>query len=332
MSGGSKKILVTGGAGYIGSHTCKALSRRGYDPVAFDSLENGHAGAVKWGDLERGDLLDPAAVDSLFERHDFAAVVHFAAYAYVGQSVVDPAAYYRNNVVGSMNLLDAMRARGVEAVVFSSTCATYGVPSRTPISEQETVRPINPYGRSKLMIEQILEDYCRSHGLRACSLRYFNAAGADPDGETGEVHDPEPHLIPNVLRAAMGRQAGLNVYGGDYQTPDGTCIRDFVHVTDLADAHCLAVEYLFARPGSHVFNLGSEKGYSVMEIIRAAEAEIELPVPYELKPRRPGDPPVLVADASKAERELGWRRSHSGITEILRTAWQWERSGPGFDG
>lgn len=326
----SNKILVTGGAGYIGSHTCKALSRRGFEPVVFDSLENGHGGAVKWGRLERGNLLDATAIGAVFERHDFAAVVHFAAYAYVGQSVVEPAAYYRNNVGGSMNLLDAMRSHGVNNMVFSSTCATYGVPSSTPISEREAMQPINPYGRSKMMIEQLLEDYSRSYGLRACSLRYFNAAGADPEGEIGEVHDPEPHLIPNVLRAAMGKQQCLNVYGGDYPTPDGTCIRDFVHVTDLADAHCLAVEYLFESPGCHAFNLGSEQGHSVLEVIGAAEAATGLSVPYNLEPRRPGDPPVLVADSSKAERVLGWRRSHSRISEILRTAWQWERSGPAF--
>lgn len=330
MSSSSKKILVTGGAGYIGSHACKALFQRGYEPVVFDNLENGHAAAVKWGDLEHGDLLDPALLGAVFDRHDFAAVVHFAAYAYVGQSVLDPAAYYRNNVAGSLNLLDAMRSRGVELMVFSSTCATYGVPSRSPICEQEPGKPINPYGRSKLMIEQLLEDYSRAYGLRACSLRYFNAAGADPDGEAGEVHDPEPHLIPNILRAAKGQQGRLKVYGSDYPTPDGTCIRDFVHVSDLAEAHCLAVEYLLENPGNHVFNLGSEKGHSVMEVIKAAETDIGLPVPYDLEARRPGDPPVLVADSSKAERELGWRRQHSGITEILQTAWQWECSMPGF--
>lgn len=331
MAGNSRKILVTGGAGYIGSHTCKALARRGYQPVVFDSLENGHRGAVKWGDFESGDLLEPAGLGRVFERHGVAAVVHFAAYAYVGESVLAPAAYYRNNVVGSMNLLDAMRSSGVEAVVFSSTCATYGVPRRTPISEDQSQQPINPYGRSKLMIEQLLEDYCRAYGMRACSLRYFNAAGADPDGEIGEVHDPEPHLIPNVLWAGMGKQDRLKVFGGDYPTPDGTCIRDFVHVADLAEAHCLAIEYLFDNPGNHAFNLGSEQGHSVMDVIRAAESHIGLPVPYRMEPRRPGDPPVLVADSAKAERELGWRRNHSSIGEILDTAWQWECRGAKFD-
>lgn len=325
------KILVTGGAGYIGSHTCKALARRGYEPVVFDSLENGHRAAVKWGPFERGDLLDPAALAPVFARHDFAGVIHFAAYAYVGQSVLEPAAYYRNNVVGSMNLLDAMRGGGVDSLVFSSTCATYGIPSRTPIDEDQSQQPINPYGRSKLMIEQLLEDYSRSYGMRTCSLRYFNAAGADPGGDVGELHDPEPHLIPNVLWAGMGKQERLKVYGSDYPTPDGTCIRDFVHVTDLAEAHCLAIEHLSRNPGSHAFNLGSEKGYSVMEIIKAAESELGLAVPYNLEPRRAGDPPVLVADSSRAERELGWTRSHSSIKQILQTAWRWELAGAAFD-
>ena len=331
MSNDSDRILVTGGAGYIGSHTCKALAARGYEPVVFDSLENGHRGAVQWGALETGDMLDSGALRTVLERHDFAAVVHFAAYAYVGQSVIEPAAYYRNNVVGSMNLLDAMREAGVDTIVFSSTCATYGIPSRTPIDEEEIGKPINPSGRSKLKIEQLLGDYSRAYGMRACSLRYFNAAGADPDGDIGEVHDPEPHLIPNVLWAGMGRQERLRVYGGDYPTPDGTCIRDFVHVTDLAEAHCLALEYLFANPGSHVFNLGSEQGHSVMEVIKAAESELGLTVPYDIEPRRPGDPPVLVADSAKAERELGWTRRHSSLHEILQTAWRWEGAGATFD-
>lgn len=331
MPSSSSTILVTGGAGYIGSHTCKALARRGYEPVAFDSLENGHREAVKWGPLEHGDLLDREALRALFERYAFAAVVHFAAYAYVGASVAEPAAYYRNNVVGTMNLLDAMRGAGVEPLVFSSTCATYGVPARTPIDEAQKQDPINPYGRSKLMIEQLLDDYTRAYGLRACSLRYFNAAGADPGGEIGEVHDPEPHLIPNVLWAGMGRQQRLKVYGSDYDTPDGTCVRDFVHVADLAEAHCLAIEYLSDHPGCHAFNLGSEHGYSVMEVIKAAEADLGLAVPFDREARRPGDPPVLVADSSKARRELGWKPRFSDIREILRSAWQWERSGARFD-
>lgn len=327
MPNDSRTVLVTGGAGYIGSHTCKALSRRRHVPVVFDNLVHGHREAVRWGVLEEGDLLEPELLDTVFARYRIDAVVHFAAYAYVEQSVLDPALYYRNNVAGSMNLLDAMRRAGVDTIVFSSTCATYGVPARTPITEAAGQVPINPYGRSKLMIEQLLEDYSNAYDMRVCSLRYFNAAGADPDGEIGELHDPEPHLIPNVLRAGAGRRERVKVYGSDYPTPDGTCVRDFVHVTDLAEAHCLAVEYLADRPGSHAFNLGSEHGYSVMDVIRAAETELGLTVPYELAPRRAGDPPVLVANSSKAVEELGWSRRYSGIGEILRTAWQWERSG-----
>lgn len=327
MAGPGKKVLVTGGAGYIGSHACKALSRRGHDPVAVDNLARGHAAAVKWGPLERGDLLDAEFLDDVFVRHRPDAVMHFAAYAYVGESVADPAAYYRNNVVGSINLLDAMKRAGVGAIVFSSTCATYGNPSRTPITEEEVQSPINPYGRSKLAIEHMLADYSGAYGLRGCSLRYFNAAGADPEGEIGEVHDPEPHLIPNVLRAARHGEETLKVFGGDYPTPDGTCIRDFVHVTDLAEAHCLALEHLFAHPGVSAFNLGSEKGYSVLEVIETVQSEIGLVVPYSIEARRPGDPPVLVADSSRARRELGWRTRYSGLGEILQTAWKWYRSG-----
>jgi len=326
MAFDSRTVLVTGGAGYIGSHTCKALARRGFEPVVFDSLENGHRDAVRWGPLEVGDLLEPDALAGLFRSYEFAAVVHFAAYAHVGESVAEPAAYYRNNVVGSLNLLDAMRRAGVDAMVFSSTCATYGIPDHTPISEQQAQAPINPYGRSKLMIEQLLADHAAAYGMRACSLRYFNAAGADPDGELGEVHDPEPHLIPNILRAALGRQERLQVYGDDYPTPDGTCVRDFIHVSDLAEAHCLALEYLRDNPGTHAFNLGAEHGHSVMEVIRAAESVAGRRVPYRIESRRPGDPPVLVADASKAQRQLGWERRYSGLDDILRTAWEWERA------
>lgn len=320
-------VLVTGGAGYVGSHACKALSKYGYQPVVFDSLEAGHAGAVKWGPLETGTLLDKARLVGVVERYRPAAVMHFAAYAHVEQSVRDPAAYYRNNVAGTINLLDVVREKEVAMMIFSSTCATYGVPASTPIREDSIQNPINPYGRSKLMIERILADYARAYGLHACSLRYFNAAGADPDGEIGEVHDPEPHLIPNVLRAAGGAVKRLKVFGDDYPTRDGTCIRDFVHVTDLADAHCRALQYLTDNPGCHAFNLGSEQGHSILEVIAMAESETGRPVPYAIEGRRPGDPPVLVADSSRAREALGWERRHSGLEEILRTAWRWEQSG-----
>lgn len=326
MAGVPVKVLVTGGAGYIGSHACKALAGRGCEPVVFDSLVTGHESAVKWGNFEHGDLHDIDGLVRVFERHRPDAVMHFAAFAYVGESVVDPASYYRNNVVGTINLLDAMRAGGVSTIVFSSTCATYGVPEDIPIRESAEQNPINPYGRSKLMIERILADYAKAYGFRVCSLRYFNAAGADPEGEIGEVHDPETHLIPNVLRAGAGRIPVLEVFGDDYPTRDGTCIRDFIHVTDLAEAHCLALEYLGRNSGVHAFNLGSDDGHSIMEVIRTAEEETGLDIPYRVVRRREGDPPVLVADSSLARSELGWTRTHSRLADILRTAWAWERA------
>lgn len=318
------KILVTGGAGYIGSHTCKMLAERGYEPVVFDSLERGHREAVRWGHLEVGSLSDVSRLNDVFERYQPRAVIHFAAYAYVGESVDRPASYYRNNVVGTMNLVDAMRKYMVEPIVFSSTCAIYGVPSGASIAEEEPQNPINPYGRSKLMMERVLADYTRAYGLRACCLRYFNAAGADPDGDIGELHEPEPHLIPNVLRAGSGRGAVVKVFGDDYPTRDGTCIRDFIHVTDLAQAHCQALEYLQHSSGMHAFNLGSQHGYSVMEIIRTAEKELGLTVPFRIEGRREGDPPVLVADASRAAKELLWVPVNSDMARILRTAMAWE--------
>ncbi|MGA8260658.1 MAG: UDP-glucose 4-epimerase GalE [Arenicellales bacterium] len=328
---GRGKILVTGGAGYVGSHTCKALAAQGYDPVVFDSLETGHRGAVKWGCLVRGSLRDKEHLLRTMEHHRVVAVLHFAASAYVAESVSDPAKYYRNNVGGTINLLDAMRESGPGHIVFSSSCATYGVPESTPISEQASQDPVSPYGRSKLMIERILTDYSAAYGIGACSLRYFNAAGADPDGEIGERHDPEPHLIPSVLRVGRGGNGSVKVFGGDYPTRDGTCVRDFVHVADLAEAHCLALQYLIENRGYHAFNLGSGEGYSVMEVIKAAESEIGRPVPFTVEQRRLGDPPVLVADSSRAERELGWVRNYSSLGEILGTAWRWECSGVSLD-
>lgn len=327
----SRPVLVTGGAGYIGSHACKALHARGWQPVVLDDLRNGHRPAVKWGPLEEVSLLDADGVREVFARHRPEAVVHFAAYAYVGESIVKPASYYENNVIGALNLLDAMRRSGTPAIVFSSTCSIYGVPERMPITEGTQRHPINPYGRSKWMIEGILSDYVEAYELRSSCLRYFNAAGADPAGETGEVHDPETHLIPNVIKAALGGIPELAIFGDDYPTPDGTCVRDYVHVTDLAEAHCLALDHLLAHPGAHAFNLGSERGCSVKEVVKQAEALSGLRVPYRIEPRRPGDPPVLVADATRAQAVLGWQRSHSSLETILGTALQWERSG-GFDG
>lgn len=251
----AKHILVTGGAGYIGSHACKALALAGYTPVAYDNLVYGHESAVKWGPFEKGDISDRKRLDQVIEKHRPAAVMHFAAYAYVGESVDDPGKYYRNNVVGTLTLLEAMRDHSIDQFVFSSTCATYGVPQQMPIAEDHTQQPINPYGASKLMVEQMLRDFGVAHGLRAISLRYFNAAGADPDAEIGEDHDPETHLIPLVLDAAAGRRESIAVFGDDYATPDGTCIRDYIHVTDLASAHVLALQALESGAESNAYNL-----------------------------------------------------------------------------
>ena len=317
-------VLVTGGAGYIGSHACKALANAGYLPVAFDNLSHGHAWAAKWGPLAVGDILDRAALDTLFQHYEPAAVMHFAAFAYVGESVTDPAKYYRNNVAGTLTLLDAMRAAGVDRLVFSSTCATYGAPERLPIREDTPQAPINPYGASKLMVERILADFGTAYGMKSVALRYFNAAGADPEGEIGEDHDPEPHLIPLVLDVAAGRRPAITVFGEDYPTPDGTCIRDYIHVADLADAHVRALARLEGggdmRPA---YNLGTGSGVSVRQLIDTARQITGRPIAVVAGPRRAGDPPELVADAGLAGAELGWRTRSSDIGTIVRTAWDW---------
>ncbi len=318
-------ILVTGGAGYIGAHACKALAQSGYTPVAFDNLVYGHAAAVKWGPLEKGDLADRRALEAVFEKYRPAAVMHFAAYAYVGESVQDPAKYYRNNAVGSLNLLDAMRAFEVDQLVFSSTCATYGEPERIPITEDHPQNPINPYGATKRMIEQALRDYAQAYGLRAVALRYFNAAGADPEGEIGEDHDPETHLIPLVLDAAAGSRPHITVFGDDYDTPDGTCIRDYIHVTDLADAHLRALDFLSDQPGFHAFNLGNGRGFSVQEVIEAARRVTGKAIPVQMGPRRPGDPPRLVGDAQAAKSRLHWEQRLGDLSKIIETAWRWRQ-------
>ncbi len=326
-------VLVTGGAGYIGSHACKALAAAGHTPVAYDNLIYGHDWAVRWGPLERGDILDPDRLGEVIDQYQPDAVMHFAAFAYVGESVADPAKYYRNNVVGTLTLLDAMRARGVERLVFSSSCTVYGVPDTTPIREDAPVRAISPYGSSKLMMEQILADYGAAYGLKAIALRYFNAAGADPEGETGEAHDPETHLIPLVLDAAAGSRPDITVFGDDYATPDGTCIRDYIHVTDLADAHVRALQALAepGRPGGlGVYNLGTGVGVSVAEIIDAARRITGCAIPVRMGERRPGDPPALFADAGLARAELGWTPHMSDIETVIGTAWRWRmrNSGP----
>jgi len=316
-------ILVTGGAGYIGSHTCKALSRAGFTPITYDNLVFGHEWAVKWGPLERGDILDTTRLSQVIATYKPAAVIHFAALAYVGESVQNPAKYYRNNVVGTVNLLDAMRQNGVNKIVFSSTCATYGIPDRIPITEDALQRPINPYGRSKLMIEQILTDYGCAYDLKSISLRYFNAAGADPDGELGECHDPETHLIPLVLEAAAGRRPDVTVHGNDYETPDGTCIRDYIHVSDLAEVHVHAMTSLGQRKLERAYNLGTGKGHSVKEVIDAARRVTGRDFTVLNGPCRPGDPAFLVADATLANRDLGWLTRYTTIADMIETAWAW---------
>jgi UDP-arabinose 4-epimerase len=323
VEGRPLNILVTGGAGYIGSHTCKALAAAGFMPVAYDNLVFGHEWAVKWGPLARDDILDRGRLEEVFRQYKPSAIVHFAAYAYVGESVEQPAKYYRNNVTGTLTLLEAMRDHGVEQMVYSSTCATYGRPQMIPIPEHHPQNPVNPYGASKLMVEQILADFSAAYGLRSISLRYFNAAGADADGEIGEDHDPETHLIPLVLQTAAGKRPNITIYGTDYDTPDGTCIRDYVHVSDLAEAHVLALKALSSNGSSANYNLGTGRGFSVREVIQTAHSVTGRVIPVREGPRRPGDPPRLVADATRAKTELGWTPKYADLNQIVKSAWSW---------
>jgi len=317
-------ILVTGGAGYIGSHACKALAAAGHTPVAYDNLVHGHRWAVRWGPLEVGDIADRARLDAVIAEWRPDAVMHFAAYALVGESVADPGKYYRNNVAGTLTLLEAMRDHGIDRLVFSSSCATYGLPEYCPIDENHPQRPINSYGASKLMVERMLTDFSAAHGLRAATLRYFNAAGADPDGQIGESHDPETHLIPLVLEAALGLRPEVVIHGEDYDTPDGTCIRDYVHVDDLAQAHLLALSALDGRaPGLSAYNLGNGRGFSVREVIAAVESVTGLQVAVCIGPRRLGDPAVLVGDAMRVRFELGWHPEYTELERIVASAWRW---------
>jgi len=317
------RILVTGGAGYIGSHTCKALARAGHEPIVFDSLVYGNADAVKWGPLEQGDILDGARLDAVMQRYQPDVVMHFAAFAYVGESVTDPAKYYRNNIVGSLSLLDAMVRNGVGKIIFSSTCATYGVPPELPIKEETPQNPINPYGFTKLAIEHALSDYGRAYGIKWAAMRYFNAAGCDPDGDLGEEHDPETHAIPLAIQAALGTGPRFKVFGADYATPDGTAIRDYIHVSDLAAAHALAAEYLVKGGDSEAFNLSTGRGVSVLDIVRSTERATGRKVPADAVGRRAGDPPVLYAIAEKANRLLGWAPAFVDIDETVATAARW---------
>lgn len=316
-----KRILVTGGAGYIGSHTCKMLEQHGFLPITYDSLVYGHRDSVRWGPFVHGDILDTHLLEEAFRAYRPYAVMHFAAFAYIGESVVDPGKYYRNNVAGTINLLEIMRRNECKNIVFSSTCATFGVPDALPLGENSLQRPINPYGRSKLMIEQLLADYDQAYGLKYVALRYFNAAGADPAAEIGERHHPETHLIPLVILAALGRREFVEVYGSDYETPDGTAIRDYVHVTDLADAHVKALLLLENTNQSESFNLGTGTGTSVQEIVQAVSRIGRKTVPVRFGPRRPGDPPALVAGAEKAKEKLQWELRYSSIESIIETAW-----------
>ena len=315
-------VLVTGGAGYVGSHTCKLLASKGIEPVTFDSLKNGHEEAVRWGPLINGDIRDKAAIGAALVQHRIEAVFHFAALAYVGDSVAQPDSYYDVNVSGTLALLSAMREASVKRIVFSSSCATYGIPDKMPIDERQPQHPINPYGRTKLIGEQMLSDYSRAFGLRYAILRYFNAAGCDPEGLLVEKHVPEPHLIPRALMAAGGFGPPLQIHGTDYDTPDGTAIRDYVHVTDLATAHWLAFDQLARGADPIILNLGTGCGYSVREVVDMVQRVTGITVPISEGPRRAGDPPVLVASTDLSAEILGFSPEYSDLETIVRTAWR----------
>ena len=324
-------ILVTGGAGYIGSHTCKELYKKGFTPVVLDNLSTGHAEFVKWGPFMLGDLQDKDHIRIAFDKYQPQAVVHFAASAYVGESVVNPEKYYSNNVIGSLNLLKVMHEEKCYNLVFSSSCATYGLPKSTPITIDHMQKPINPYGTSKLIVEKVICDYINAYQLSATILRYFNAAGADIDGDIGERHDPETHLIPNAINASLNSKKHLEIYGTDYNTSDGTCIRDYVHVTDLAEAHVLSLKKMFNQDDTnqskqHIFNLGSEKGFSVYEIVSAVESITGAKINIKKRPRRAGDPSILVADNTEARTKLNWVPKYSSLKTIINSAHQWALS------
>lgn len=328
-----KTILVTGGAGYVGSYVCKSLARAGYTPVVLDNLAAGHREAVQWGRLIQGNIDDGALLREIFTSLDIAAVMHFAAFCYVGDSVKAPARYYRNNVAGSLALLTAMVEAGVSKFIFSSSCAVYGEPAEIPISETHPTCPVNPYGRTKLMVEMMLRDLSEANGLHAVSLRYFNAAGADPEGELGEDHRPETHLIPLVLQVALGKRPHIEIFGDDYPTKDGTCVRDYIHIDDLARAHILALERLLEGSAGGVYNLGNGAGYSVREVIETARRVTGRPILEKVSQRRAGDPPVLVSAGGKAAAELNWSARFTSLDAILETAWRWHRRNPdGYGG
>jgi len=321
-----KTILVTGGAGYVGSHCCKAFSKAGWRVVVFDSLFRGWRDMVKWGELIEGDIMDRAALDAAIAKVKPDVVAHFAALTFVGESVADPARYYANNSIGAFNILEAMRAGGVNKIIFSSTAATFGVPLETPITEDHIQQPINPYGWSKLFVERMMADYANAYGLKFASLRYFNAAGADADGEVGERHEPETHVIPLAARGALRDDYEFTIFGDDFDTRDGTCVRDYVHVSDLGRAHAAAAEYLLAGGKAEFFNLGTGNGTTVKEIADAIEKVSGRPLPRRVGPRREGDPAVLIASNARAKAVLGWEPIQSSVDEIVRTAWDWAQA------
>ncbi len=328
MTSKKGKILVTGGAGYIGSHAVLELKRAGYDLVILDNLVYGHRDIIDdvlKVELVEGDISNRALLDKLFSQHNFSAVMHFSAYAYVGESVTDPAKYYRNNVISTLVLLEAMLEKGIKNFVFSSTCATYGIPQSIPLTEDHPQNPINPYGMTKLMVEKILADFDIAYGLKSVCFRYFNAAGADPSGLLGEDHNPETHLIPLVLFAALGKQESVSIFGTDYDTPDGTCIRDYIHVNDLASAHILGLEYLLKSRKSDAFNLGNGGGFSVREVLDSARKVTGKEIIALERDRRPGDPPILVGSSEKARTILGWNPQYPDLENIISHAWKWHQ-------
>ena len=323
-----KKILVVGGAGYIGSHMCKYLANNGYNPIAFDNLVYGHRQAVKYGPFIEGSIADSKFIRHVLSEYQIVAVMHFAAFCYVSESVTEPSKYYRNNVANTLNLLEAMVEKNVNRLIFSSSCSTYGEPVEIPITEQHPQNPINPYGRTKLMVEQILDDFKDAYGLESVCLRYFNAAGADPDSELGEDHEPETHLIPLALQTALGQRAAINIFGDDYPTKDGTCIRDYIHINDLAQAHFQALERILKGLPGGKYNLGNGNGFSVKEVIKIARNVTGRSIPSKIVERRPGDPAILVSSSEKVINELGWEPQFPNLDVIIETAWRWHRNHP----
>jgi len=327
-----KNILVVGGAGYIGSHMAKCLSANGYVPIVLDNLDRGSRQTTKYGPFFEGSMNDASLLQKIFSEYPVAAVMHFAAFCYVGESMKQPAKYYQNNVVNTLALLECMVEKNIGNFIFSSSCSIYGEPVETPITEDHPKKPINPYGRSKLMVEQILHDFRRAYGLESICLRYFNAAGADPDGEIGEDHDPETHLIPLVLKTALGQRPHIDIFGDDYPTPDGTCIRDYIHIEDLARAHLLALERLLTGLPGGQYNLGNATGYSVKQVIEIARSVTNKEIPARVVERRPGDPAVLISSSEKAIRDLGWKPKFPDLEAIMETAWAWHKNNPnGYD-